>query len=164
MVIACRSVGEGLAALSAPDQTLLLVLKVVVKEFVDLIEILTIWYTPEHKLLWEGTMIRLGILSVGRFHLLLRPMTVGSLNVFELSREFVVIHSLLDLFLFDINDWLRSLLIPAFVEIPVFGNVIQVFELATDVLFLLSWDRDAVGFTRTCGFEIARRGWSHCRV
>ena len=164
MVIPFHSVGQGLAAFPAPDHTLLLVFEVVIEMFVSVIERLATRYTPEHKLLGAEIMIRLGTLSVARFHLLSSPMTVGGMNVFELSREFVIIHYLVDGFLFGNNGWSRLLFTSAITKIPLFGNVLQVSELPLEVLFLQRWDRDAVGFTRFSGFGIARRGWRHSRM
>ena len=78
MVIPFRSVDKGLAAFAAPDHTLLPVFEVMVEEFLNVIESLTIWYsyTPEHKLHWEETMIRLSILSFDGFYLLSRRITL----------------------------------------------------------------------------------------
>ena len=136
MVNPFHSVGEGLVAFSAPDHTLLLVFEVVIEMFVNVIESLATRYTPEHKLLWAEIMIRLGTLSVGRFHLLSSPMTVGGMNVFELSREFVIMHYLVDGFLFRNNGWSRLLFTSAIAKIALFGNVLQVSELPLEVLFL----------------------------
>lgn len=107
--------------------------EVVIEVFVNVIERLATRYTPENKLLWAEIMIRLGTLSVGRFHLLSSPMTVGGMNVFELSGEFVIIHYLVDGFLFGNNGWSRLLFTSAIAQIPLFGNVLQVSELPLEV-------------------------------
>ena len=134
---------------------MLLVFEVMVEEFLNVIESLTIWYsyTPEHKLLWEEPMIRLSILSFHGVHLLSRRMTVGGMDVFELSRGLLIIHRLADPFRFGTDGWSRFLS-SAVNEILVFGNVINVFELSPEDLLRLGWDRDAVGFTGSCGFGV----------
>ena len=132
--------------------------EVVIEMFVNVIERLATRYTPEHKLLWAEIMILLGTLSVGRFHFLSSPLTVGGMNVFELSGEFVIIHHLVDGFLFGNNGWSRLLFTSSIAKIPFFGNVLQVSELPLEFLFLQRWDRDAVGFTRFSGFGIALAG------
>lgn len=56
------------------------------------------------------------------------------MNVFELSREFVIIHYLVDGFLFGNNGWSRLLFTSAVAKVPLFGNVLQVSELPLEVL------------------------------
>lgn len=95
MVVAFRSVRQGLAAFSAPARRLLLVVDIMLVEFCNIPKGFTTFSTLAPKLLLYGTPVRLGARRFVEF-LLPRSTLVRDIGAFELGEEFLAVDCLVE--------------------------------------------------------------------
>ena len=181
MEVAFRDSCEGLAAFSAPDRRLLLLmLRIVGVEFGNVIEMCAACAALEGKLLLYEILVRLGALSLGGFHLLPRPMIIRGVKVLRSCGWLIVINPHVKFIITSTSDLSRFPSIPAVVNIlifrevdqvftpsfeiyfrPLLGKVDEVFELSFRVVLGRGWDREVFEYMRSVGVEITRRTPAH---